>query len=213
MFNFMQRCAVVLTLFICSPDAVSAADFAYDHNGSAMRIQVDGNAVRIYYTRPRSGLASVGVRAGTLLFDGTVSGGILEGMSRLFNSNCGEVDYFVYGDFSAGRSFKLSGAAPVLSNVSCRIVDNVYTGSNANLVFIASGDGGAAQPQPAGSGCVTGVNSDLNLRVGPSVSHGWIYRIPANTCGVRVTDTCRDGWCYVRSGRMSGWASMRYIRR
>lgn len=110
-----------------------ATDYAYDHNGSRMRVNVEESTVRIYYQEPRKGLSGVGVRAGTLLFDGKMSNGYLEGMSRIFNPKCGEVDYFVYGDFEPGQSFTLNGAAPVLSGMSCRIVDNVYDGRMPNF--------------------------------------------------------------------------------
>ncbi|MEM1376430.1 MAG: SH3 domain-containing protein [Pseudomonadota bacterium] len=194
-----------------------AADFFYDHNGSRMRVNLQGNEVRIFYERPRSGLASVGVSSGTLLFNGRVNNNYLEGMSRIFNANCGEVDYFVYGDFRAGRNFELTGAAPVLSNVSCRIVDNVYDGPNANLLFTALGSQPRPTPNPiptpAGSGCVVGVNTTLNVRVGPGADYGRVGQLRANSCGVEILGRCQENWCAIRQGSVTGWVSMRFINR
>jgi len=192
-----------------------AADYAYDHNGSRMRLNVEGNKVRIFYEMPRSSLKSNGVKPGTLLFEGKVSKGYLEGMSRIFHSFCGEVDYFVYGDFSAGRDFKLNGAAPVLSGMSCRIVDNVYDGPNANLTFRSLGGGKPAQSHSVQSdgACVTGVRTTLNVRVGPGSDYGIVDELPAGSCGVAVLSRCQDNWCVVRQGNSTGWVSMKYIAR
>lgn len=190
-----------------------ARDFLYDHNGSTMNVQVRGNEVRITYLEPRAGLRKNGVRKGTLLFNGSTSNNYLEGQSRIFSANCGEVDYYVYGDFRAGRDFLLRGAAPVLSGMSCRIVDNVYEGANANLRFTAIGSRQQPTPAPARSGCVTGVNSGLNVRVGPGQDYGRIGEFPASTCGIRVLRTCSGQWCVVTDGRTTGWVHMNYLKR
>lgn len=212
---FSYIVTVLLTGWILIATA-SAADYLYDHNGSRMRVNVEGNKVKIYYQKPRQGLAGAGVRAGTLLFDGKVSNGYLEGMSRIFNPNCGEVDYFVYGDFTPGRSFMLNGAAPVLSNMSCRIVDNVYEGDNANLRFSAIGKSSQtplSKTNQGGASCVVGVNTSLNVRVGPGADYGRIGELPANVCGLKILDRCQDDWCVVAFNDLTGWVSMRYIRR
>ncbi|MBN9672152.1 SH3 domain-containing protein [Roseibium aggregatum] len=191
-----------------------AADHRYEHNGSTMRVEVSGSSVRIYYEKPRQGLSAHGVRPGTLLFDGKVSNGYLEGMSRIFNANCGEVDYYVYGDFVPGQSFKLSGAAPVLSGMSCRIVDNVYTGPNANLQFNAL-RAGAGRPANVGRpGCVTGVNSYLNVRSGPGADYGRIGTFAAGSCGIEIVNNhCLGEWCLTRQGPTTGWVNSRFLNR
>lgn len=196
---------------------VTAADYRYEHNGSQMRVTTSGDNVRIYYEKPRKGLSGIGVQVGTLLFEGRQNGGYLEGMSRIFNANCGEVDYFVHGDFTPGQSFKLSGAAPVLSNMSCRIVDNIYTGSNANLVFTTLGgqQAQAPQPSPTTAGCVKGVQSGswLNVRVGPNSDYGKIGEIAGGSCGIEISANCSGQWCLVQQGNTYGWAHMTYIQR
>lgn len=208
--------AILMIAALMAATSAQADNYLYDHNGSTMRVNVEGTAVRIYYQQPRSGLQGVGVRSGTLLFDGEVNSGYLEGKSRVFNAKCGDVDYFVYGDFQPGRNFKLAGAAPVLSNMSCRIVDNTYEGSNANLLFTALGNRVPASNQSAqttASGCVKGVNTYLNIRVGPGSNYGQIGQLPAGSCGIQVRERCQDNWCLVQQGQTVGWASMRYIQR
>ena len=218
----MQRTFALAALFaLMACFEAAARDYAYEHNGSRMKVSVNGAEVRIVYQRPRSGLRSVGVRPGTLLFDGRVSNGYLEGKSRVFNANCGEVDYFVYGDFRPGSAFRLSGAAPVVSNMSCRIVDNVNEGPNANLAFTpvsAPRPAPTSKPEPQprardGSACVTGVNSTLNVRVGPGADYGRIAELAAGSCGIEVLARCQGDWCAVRQGDVAGWVSMRYVRR
>lgn len=214
MFTKMIKAFYGATLAAILAAPVMAADYFYDHNGSQMRVNVQANEVRIYYQRPRAGLSDVGVQSGRLLFNGTLTNGYLEGMSRIFNANCGEVSYFVYGDFKPGRTFTLSGAAPVLSNVSCRIVDNVYEGPNANLKFRVLGDTAPSpQPQHSESGCVTGVNKTLNVRVGPGADYGRIGELRANTCGIEILDRCQQDWCAIRHGDVQGWVSMRFVQR
>ncbi|WJS05865.1 SH3 domain-containing protein [Roseibium aggregatum] len=188
-----------------------AAEYFYDHNGSGMRLTVTGSDVRIFYETPRSGLKANGVKRGTLLFNGRVANGYLEGMSRIFHAKCGTVDYFVYGDFKAGTNFNLNGAAPVMSNMSCRVVDNVYEGPNANLTFTTN-EGERTALTTNRRGCLKNVSTSLNVRVGPSSSYGRIHEIPAGTCGIRILPQCRDGWCVVEAGPAIGWVSMKFVR-
>ena len=65
----MQRTFALAALFaLMACFEAAARDYAYDHNGSRMKVSVNGAEVRIVYERPRSGLRGVGVRPGTLLF-------------------------------------------------------------------------------------------------------------------------------------------------
>jgi len=216
MKRLLQTAVTALGL-MASAVVAEAASFAYDHNGSRVRVDVNGSDVKIFYERPRSGLRGVGVRPGTLLFNGRVSNGYLDGMSRIFNANCGEVDYFVHGDFRAGRNFKLTGSAPVLSNMSCRIVNNTNEGPNANLVFTALGGSTEVEPlapapqQQVQRGCVKIVDSFLNVRVGPGASYGKIGELSANLCGIQKLGRCQQNWCLVQYRGTIGWVSMRYI--
>ena len=208
------RTVLAAALAALSIASAHAADYRYDHNGSTMRVSVEGPSVAITYERPRRGLAGIGVRPGTLLFSGRVDDGYLEGETRLFNSKCGEQPYFVYGDFTPGRDFRLTGAAPVLDRASCRVIDNTSEGSNANLRFTALSGTARPAPAPAGGGaCVTGVRTTLNVRVGPGGDYGRIAELPAGSCGIRVRERCQNGFCLIEQGPVTGWVSIRYVRR
>lgn len=222
--------AAALTLIAVLP---AQAEGRYDHNGSTMRISQERNTVRIAYETPRPGLASQGVRPGTVLFEGQLNAqSYLEGTSRIFRPGC-DIDYFVYGDYRPGGDLALSGAAPVLAKTGCRVVNNVHEGPNANLVFSYLGPvrGAAMQPVPsndartvpagpvAGLGpfCVTGISSTLNMRAGPGTQFGVVGALVADRCGLAGYDRCEDGWCFVAdrtagpSGAM-GWVSSQYLR-
>lgn len=211
--------AALLTLFGVMPAAGQAL---YDHNGSQMRLVEDGTTLRIFYEQPRPGIAAVGVRPGTLLFEGTLDDNLyLEGMTRIFSARCGEIDYYVYGRYVRGGSFTLNGAAPVLEQGSYRIVDNVYEGDNANLVFAYRGPAPSSgvrprppAPKPAsgfGPFCVTGISSSLNLRAGPGTEFSVVGALPANQCGIAGYNRCDGGWCFVASGAQLGWVSGQFL--
>lgn len=189
----------------------------YTHNGSDMVVAQTDGTVRITYATPRSGLRAEGVGPGTELFSGTLQNGYLSGMARIFRAGCGRLDYFVYGDFTLGQAFRLSGAAPVLAPQGCAVVNNVHDGPNANLVFHA-----VLQQSPPPSGipqgqgtrlCVTGVGagSALNLRVGPDTGYGVIGRIPPGHCDAVAGPVTAHGWQSVRWQGQAGWASLRYL--
>lgn len=175
----------------------------YLHNGSVMAVTVLGDHVEIRYQTPRPGLQSVGVTPGALLFHGDIVDGYVEGFSNLFTTACGVMDYFVYGDFTPGQTFTLNGAAPVLAQTGCQIVDNSSTVANATLVFA---------PQQTG-GCLHGVNTTLNVRVGPAADYGVIAQLPATTCDVRQIGRCDGAWCAIVAGNVTGWVDSNYLAR
>lgn len=207
------------------------AEGLYDHNGSTMRITQDGTTVRIAYEVPRPGLTSQGVRPGTVLFQGLLdSNYYLEGMSRIFRTGC-DIDYFVYGQYQPAASFTLSGASPVLARTGCQIVDNVYEGPNANLVFSYLRPASSAQqpnPRPSSSQvsagpatgfgpfCVSGVSSTLNMRAGPGTQFGVIGQLDANRCGIAGYNRCQGGWCFIADQNSRplamGWVANQYLR-
>ena len=212
----------ILTMLALSGFAatsVSAEVFRYDHNGSTMRVESSGKAVRILYEIPKPSLRGLGIQPGTVLFDGALRDGrYLDGMSRVFSRECDTIDYFVYGEFQVGSDFTLNGAAPVRDKSNCRIVDNTYEGSNANLHFTALGSKAQRpvdpQRQPAGLGCVAGIapGGQLNMRVGPDTSYGIIGRLQGSTCGIAISQQCRGEWCLAQYQQTYGWVSMTYIQ-
>jgi hypothetical protein len=73
----------------------------------------------------------------------------------------------------------------------------------------------SAEPVKAtpGSFRVAGVvaGDTLNVRSGPSEYHPAVGRIPATSRGVQIVGTCRDLWCPIRHGKLSGWVNRFYL--
>lgn len=93
----------------------------WDHNGSIMRLEADGARRRFVYVTPRRGMRRVGVRRGTLLFDGHRDGFVYEGTARIFNKRCGQFTYRVRGEVSDdARRVVLFGRAPRVGS-DCQI--------------------------------------------------------------------------------------------
>jgi len=82
-----------------SPVSEARADSCWDHNGSLMRLQAEGNQRWMYYEIPREVLRRAGVSQGTLLFNGKKSGNWYSGTARRFSKFCSgnPLEYFVEG--------------------------------------------------------------------------------------------------------------------
>ncbi len=95
------RKALVITALTTGLTGVSGAqaDSCWNHNGSIMRLQADGNNRWLSYEIPRNVLANAGVRRGTLLFNGVKSGNWYSGTARVFSKHCPGTpqEYFVEG--------------------------------------------------------------------------------------------------------------------
>ena len=93
----------------------------WNHNGSIMYLLVSGNTREFYYDKPRQGLIDEGVRPGTLLFSGTVSGDRYEGTAYLFSARCGSRPYRVSGVVQeSGGRVVMTGNASLL-NKHCQV--------------------------------------------------------------------------------------------
>ncbi|MBL4733202.1 MAG: hypothetical protein JKY82_11515 [Rhizobiaceae bacterium] len=68
--------------------SMAIADSCWDHNGSVMRLQAQGNQRWFYYEEPRQVLRNSGVRRGTLLFNGRKDGDWYVGTARRFSKYC-----------------------------------------------------------------------------------------------------------------------------
>ena len=104
--------------------AAAGADSFWTHNGSEMRLRVDGDRRTFLYERPRAGIASQGVERGTVLFEGTISGetGSYSGTAYLFSARCGKQSYAVSGELQDdGRRIFLSGEAPRRDSSTCAV--------------------------------------------------------------------------------------------
>ncbi|WMS41957.1 SH3 domain-containing protein [Acuticoccus sp. MNP-M23] len=199
-----MRSIIILLVMLSFPAAAEV--LRYDHNGSLMDVETTGNRVVITYARPKRAIAAQGVAPGQILFDGRVTDGYLEGQSRIFSARCGAVDYFVYGDYAPGRAFRLQGPSPRLRLSDCTIANHVFDGPNSDLVFTPI----ATRPARSGRGCLTGVNTTLNMRVGPSGDYAVISEIPAASCAVDRR-TCQNGWCLVAHRDDLGWVARRFL--
>ena len=75
------------------------ADSCWDHNGSIMRLQAQGNQRWLSYEVPRNVLRKAGVRPGTLLFNGVKQGNWYAGTAHVFSKYCpgNPLEYSVEG--------------------------------------------------------------------------------------------------------------------
>jgi len=93
--------ALILALGLASTGSVTGAEAAscWDHNGSLMRLEAQGNRRWFYYEAPRPVLRNAGVRRGTLLFDGVKDGNWYSGTARVYSKYCpgAPLEYFVEG--------------------------------------------------------------------------------------------------------------------
>ena len=94
----------------------------WEHNGSVLYLAANGAGRRFYYDTPREGLDSVGVKRGTLLFDGQKNGDQYSGTAYFFSKICGPGTYAVSGPVTSNQSqitITLSGKAPRL-DANCK---------------------------------------------------------------------------------------------
>lgn len=120
----------------------SSPSLFFRHNGSRMKLDLKPNPfggyqAKIVYDEPKPGLSKIGIRSGTILFEGDVVGRRLEGRARIFSSKCGTIEYQVSGDapdVESGAGFHLRGSAPKRNN-SCQTTAWTTEGGNANLYF------------------------------------------------------------------------------
>ena len=109
------------------------------HNESVMAVFADHatGSVSITYVQPKPSLAAIGVRPGTLLFDGAWNNGALYGRARVFNLVCGAIPYDVHGGIDPSGALVLEG--PQLRvNQFCQPYYFEWT-QNSVLVFTPMG--------------------------------------------------------------------------
>jgi hypothetical protein len=95
----------------------------------------DGTHRQIYYDDPRPGLKEVGVKQGTLLFDGVVDGTALSGTAFVFAKECDPLSFAVTGKLTGdGKRITLNGKAPRIGMrrvagvgwADCRALPSLY---------------------------------------------------------------------------------------
>ena len=105
-----------------APAAAASGSPAWDHNGSAMSLQVSGSTVRFLYQQPRPGMLQAGAQPGSLLFDGQRSGTQIWGTAYVFSRSCGPQPYAVQGEI-VDNGVVMRGAAPRMDPRTCTLVD------------------------------------------------------------------------------------------
>ncbi len=148
--------AAALLLSSLGSPALATDATLWNHNGSVMLLLLDGENLSIYYDKPKSGLESIGIGQGTLLFEGTEQpGGFIEGYARLFRNGCEPAEYAVSGTrYDDDVAIELRGAAPVRASGGCDVIDYSGAGPNAKLVF--SFIGLAESDDPPAMNAITG---------------------------------------------------------
>jgi hypothetical protein len=80
---------------------------------SILQLDADGSSRKFYYYSPRPELQAVGVKRGTLAFDGKRTDNKYTGNAFVFSKTCGPLAYPVTGTVSADqRKVQFSGAVP-----------------------------------------------------------------------------------------------------
>ncbi len=128
---------------------------AYGQNGSVMEVQVCQGKISISYTKPRKGLVSLGVRKGTLLFEGSEhTDGSIVGRARIFSRICETAPFAVSGR-RQGTTIVLNGNVPVRA-ANCRVVRHKPHTLVFTLKGARPGTTVPATPQPARPICPAG---------------------------------------------------------
>lgn len=140
MSRAMSTIALIMAATVSTAAAQPLPPAYVMHNGSVMAVFADHatGSVSITYVEPKPSLAAIGVRPGTLLFDGAWNNGALYGRARVFNLVCGAVPYDVHGGVDPSGALVLEG--PQLRvNQFCQPYYFEWT-QNSVLVFTPMGD-------------------------------------------------------------------------
>jgi hypothetical protein len=110
----------------------------WNHNGSFMSlVEGENNSRTIYYQFPRASMVNIGVRQGTLLFQGYETNGRWFGTAYVFKWGCSPIPYRVVGNLypndRGGWSVHLQGPAPA-EYIGCDPITYSWT-DNSDLIF------------------------------------------------------------------------------
>lgn len=111
------------------------------HNGSTFELTKDGRARTLRYSNPRQGMRDVGVKPGTVLFEGEIvkdqGGERYEGTAYIFNKECGPIAYKAGGPVAPdSRRITIGGGLPlgIRKSTGCRSTATRYEDSTFDLV-------------------------------------------------------------------------------
>jgi hypothetical protein len=116
--------------FIGLATSALAGQSVWNHNGSQMLLQSNGNQRIITYLHPRRGISA---QPGQVLFRGQRNGQYYSGTAYTFRRGCNPAPYHVSGRLSSEHRIVLRGAAP--KRKGCRIVGYSKRSGSAKLVF------------------------------------------------------------------------------
>lgn len=91
----------------------------WSHNGSEMRLVAEGQKRSLYYHAPRTSLAQVGIKEGTLLFDGERKANRYMGTARRFSEKCRIREYEVSGEIVDERRITMRGTVMGVNTATC----------------------------------------------------------------------------------------------
>lgn len=149
-----------LLLLVLLPNA-TLADSLWDHNGSVMRLVAHGDQRYFYYENPRQGMRAVGVREGTLLFDGFRDGDRYAGTARVFSSHCAQpMSYWMEGRVVSETLVVLEGQRPNFTN--CQ-PNGTFRWERLEFRYLRSADG-AGDPGP-GSRAIASAPAAVDVAV------------------------------------------------
>ena len=106
-----------------STSSASGASW-WRHNNSQMQVMAEPqapNSLRIVYDKPRSGLAPLGIKSGTMLFSGVRDGNTVTGAAVTFSKRCGPTEFPVSGQIVNETRVVLQGQKPN-RNDSCETI-------------------------------------------------------------------------------------------
>ncbi len=108
----------------------NAGQSIWNHNGSQMLLESNGNQRTISYLKPRHGISA---RPGQILFQGRRVGNRYEGTAYTFRRGCPPAPYRVSGQLGSETRIVLYGASP--RRQGCQVIGYSSTSGNARLVF------------------------------------------------------------------------------
>ena len=213
----------------------------WNHNGSGMAWESDGDRRWVWYYAPREGLRGVGVRPGTLLFEGRRAGRRMVGTAYTFSGPCGPAGFRVEGPIGArDESVQVSGAAP-RRDEACNVVDRRTERLGFEFLSMRPDGVGAAEIEthdmPGVGVSGTGFRATdlppgdvLNMRIDPDPRAEIVGRLTGREVVTVLRCTpdvdaarweeagyaarramIRRSWCLAAWDDMEGWVYGRYL--
>lgn len=99
----MKKIFMCVGLLLMAQSAL--ADSYWNHNGSVVRLEADGDQRHFYYHEPSAKMQKAGIEEGQLLFNGEKHGNKYQGTARVFSQYCQEpLTYRVSGNVAPNQT-------------------------------------------------------------------------------------------------------------